>query len=190
MIAGSSRVLGKYAGQPSHHIVATLPQPLQENFRVSFFGCECNLQGEPMSLRILGSLLLLTLFAALRLPITSAGSQDAETPHNGPKEGPWNGPKWEYNAVRLGPPNCTNEALLNSTLNAWGLKGWELVTYEPLTPPFTNADGNILMRPAATGAGREVSPQLADSFQGTINMKMAQSDRSYCRVLFKRLKPI
>jgi len=131
-----------------------------------------------MSLRIVGSLLLLTLIAALRLPITSAGGQESE--------GHSNNAMWEYNVVRLDPGRCTSEEVLTSTLNAMGLKGWELVSYERLTPVFPNADGTILMRPAATGAGRDVSPQLADSFQGTIKMTMARPETAYCRILFKR----
>ena len=135
-----------------------------------------------MSLRILGSLLLLALFAAFRSPITSAGRQEAEAP--------FDGRNWEYNVVRFDPSRCGNEELFTSTLNAMGLKGWELVSYERLTPVFPNAEGNILMRPAATGAGRDVTPQLADSFQGTITMRLARPEIPYCRVLFKRPKPV
>jgi hypothetical protein len=135
-----------------------------------------------MSLRILGSLLLLTVFTAFRMPVGSVSGQEPQTPP------PYNGPKWEYNVVRLGPSNCTSEGSLNGILNELGLRGWELVSYEPLSPPFTNADGTILIRPAATGAGRDVQPQLADSFQGNINMRMGQPDRPLCRVLFKRPK--
>ena len=137
-----------------------------------------------MSLRILGCLLLLTLFTAFKTPITSAGRQETETQSSESM--------WEYNVVRFDPSRCTNEEVFTATLNAMGLKGWEVVSYERLTPMFPNAEGNILMRPAATGAGRDVTPQLADSFQGTITMRMAQSpaDRTYCRVLFKRPKPV
>ena len=135
-----------------------------------------------MSLRILCSLLLLAVFAAFRLPLTVARGQETEEQ--------WSGPKWEYNAVRLDPSHCTNEVLLNATLNGWGIRGWELVSYEPLTPSFTNADGTILIRPAATGAGRDVSPQLADSFQGNINMRMGQPERPVCRLLFKRPRQV
>ena len=134
-----------------------------------------------MSLRILGSLLFLTLFAALKTPLTSAGRQETETQSSEAL--------WEYNVVRFDPSRCGSEEVFTATLNAMGLKGWELVSYERLTPVFPNAEGNILMRPAATGAGRDVTPQLADSFQGTITMRMAQSDRTYCRVLFKRPMP-
>jgi hypothetical protein len=133
-----------------------------------------------MSLRIFGSLLLLMLFAALRPPTTSAGRQEAEKPSS---EG-----LWEYNVVRFDPSRCANEEVFTATLNTMGLKGWELVSYERLTPVFPNAEGNILMRPAATGAGRDVTPQLADSFQGTITMRMARAEIPYCRVLFKRPK--
>jgi hypothetical protein len=135
-----------------------------------------------MSLRILGSLLLLTLFAAFKTPITTAGRQETETQSTDSL--------WEYNVVRFDPSRCANEEVFTATLNTMGLKGWELVSYERLTPVFPNAEGNILMRPAATGAGRDVTPQLADSFQGTITMRMAQSDRPYCRVLFKRPMPV
>jgi hypothetical protein len=171
-----------FAGRPLGNLIATLPHPLQESFRVSFYSCECNLQGEPMSLRLLGSLLLLTVFAAFRLPMASAGRQEGEPPSNEAL--------WEYNVVRFDPSRCANEEVFTATLNTMGLKGWELVSYERLTPVFPNAEGNILMRPAATGAGRDVTPQLADSFQGTITMRVARPEIPYCRVLFKRPKPV
>jgi hypothetical protein len=68
-----------------------------------------------------------------------------------------------------------------------GQQGWELVNYERLSLSFPrDAEGTLLIKPAATGPGKLNNPQTVDSFQGTMTMKMAQGQPPECRLLFKR----
>jgi Domain of unknown function (DUF4177) len=132
-----------------------------------------------MSLRILGCLLLVIAVVALRAPLAPAASQATQAAAE---------PVWEYHVVNLDSRACISEEAMTATLNANGRQGWELVGYQagPVQMPGT-VDGSIVMRPAATGAGKDVSPQLADSFQGTISLKMSQAPQvGACRLVFKR----
>ena len=134
-----------------------------------------------MSLRLLAASLLLGSLALFRgfMPSTSAQSQGQPV-----------GPKWEYKALKLDATQCSVEGLVANSLNAAGDDGWELVSYERLSNLFPkDAEGTLLIRPAATGPGREHSPQTADSFQGTMTMKMAPMQPGACRFLFKRMAP-
>ena len=48
------------------------------------------------------------------------------------------------------------KAMVANSLNATGEQGWELVSYERLSNLFPkDAEGTLLIRPAATGPGRE-----------------------------------
>jgi hypothetical protein len=135
-----------------------------------------------MSLRLLAGSLLLGSFALIRgfMPFQSPQATEKPTP----------GPKWEYKAFKLDADQCSVESLVARSLNAAGDEGWELVSYERLSNLFPkDAEGMLLIRPAATGPGREHSPQTADSFQGTMTMKMAQIQPGACRFLFKRVAP-
>ncbi|PYP91442.1 MAG: hypothetical protein DMG65_07615 [Candidatus Angelobacter sp. Gp1-AA117] len=105
-------------------------------------------------------------------------------------------PKWEYRVTRLEGGQCA--ANLNPTLASSGSDGWELVTFERLllpAPAFpTDAQGSLLIKPAATGAGRENNPPTADSFSGTIQMKMPVPQPQprqtiACQLIFKRPLP-
>jgi hypothetical protein len=130
-----------------------------------------------MSRRVLAISLLLGSIALFRglTPSTSA---------QGPQ---LIGTKWEYKALKLEASQCSVEALVANSLNAAGEEGWELVSYERLSGAFPkDADGTLLIRPAATGPGREHTPQTADSFQGNITMKMVPTQPGACRFLFKR----
>jgi len=54
-----------------------------------------------------------------------------------------------------------------------------------------DAEGTLLIRPAATGPGKLNNPQTADSFQGTMSLKMetlkmGRVPRPECQALFKR----
>lgn len=132
-----------------------------------------------MSLRILGFLLLVVLVLALRTPLTSAAGQGTQASDE---------PVWQYHVVNVDSRTCNSEEAMAATLNANGRQGWELVGYQagPLQMPDA-VDGSILMRPAATGAGKDVSPQLADSFKGEISLRMAQPRQlPACRLVFKR----
>ena len=105
-------------------------------------------------------------------------------------EKPTLGPKWEYKALKLDASQCSVEALVANSLNVTGEEGWELVSYERLSNLFPkDAEGTLLIRPAAVGPGREHTPQTADSFQGTMTMKMAPMQPGACRFLFKRPAP-
>ncbi len=131
-----------------------------------------------MSLRILGCLLTVITVALLKLPQTPASGQAEEAATE---------PRWEYQVVTMDPLRCAVEDAINTSLNAHGKQGWELVSYQQGAASFpTKAQGELLFRPAATGPGKEVSPQLADSFQGTIDFKMAEPQPGACRLVFKR----
>jgi hypothetical protein len=136
-----------------------------------------------MSLRVLGCLVLILIVIALRPPLTPAAGQSAQNATQAASE-----PVWEYRVVNLDSFRCTNEEAMTATLNANGRQGWELVGYQAGPVEFPDSvDGSILMRPAATGAGKDVTPQLADSFQGTIKLSMQQRRQtSACRLMFKR----
>lgn len=132
-----------------------------------------------MSLRLLAGSLLLGSFALIRGLMPFQSLQAAEKPTLGPK--------WEYKALKLDASQCSVEAMVANSLNATGEEGWELVSYERLSNLFPkDAEGTLLIRPAASGPGREHSPQTADSFQGTMTLKMAPMQPGACRFLFKR----
>jgi hypothetical protein len=136
-----------------------------------------------MSLRVLAGSLLLGSFALMRgfMPF-----QAAQSPQGQPV-----GPKWEYKALKLEANQCSVETQVTTSLNLAGEEGWELVGYERLSATFPkDAEGTLLIRPAATGPGREHTPQTADSFQGTMTMKMAPIQLGACRFLFKRAAPV
>jgi hypothetical protein len=100
------------------------------------------------------------------------------------------GPKWEYKALKLDATQCSVEGLVAHSLNDAGDEGWELVSYERLANLFPkDAEGTLLIRPAATGTGLEHTPQTADSFKGTMTMRMAAMQPGACRFLFKRPAP-
>jgi hypothetical protein len=100
-------------------------------------------------------------------------------------------PRWEYKTINLDAIQCSDEGLVTKSLNAAGNDSWELVSYERLSNLFPrDAEGTLLIRPAATGPGKEHTPQTADSFQGTMTMKMAPMQPGACRFLFKRLAPV
>lgn len=85
-------------------------------------------------------------------------------------------PGWEYKVMDFDSGQCA-AASLETSLNESGKAGWELVAYSR----FSTED-EILVRPASTGYGKEVSPPLTDSFQGTIT----NGGEGKCRVVLKR----
>jgi hypothetical protein len=137
-----------------------------------------------MSLRIVGCALLLILLAALQLPAFQT-RQDAPPTANAPA--------WEYKVQTLEWSRCVYDQSIVETLNTAGREGWELVRFErPEAPAFPKeAEGTLLLKPAATGPGRNNTPQTVDSFQGTITLKMGQTQPQPhllpgCRLVFKR----
>ena len=132
-----------------------------------------------MSLRLLSFSLVLVALAVFTRPLVS---QNPQGPQNAAPL-----PKWEYKVVKIDASLCSAEQELTTSLNVIGQEGWELVSYERYAALFPrDADGTLLIRPAATGHGAETTPQTADSFQGTITMRMAQTQPGSCRFLFKR----
>jgi hypothetical protein len=131
-----------------------------------------------MSLRLLVGSLVLSSFALIRGLMPAPAAQVAEKP---PVR-----PKWEYKALRLEPSQCVYENQIAVALNTVGQDGWELVGYERLAGFPNDANGTLLIRPAATGQGRDHTPQTADSFQGTMTMKIVPAQPGACRLLLKR----
>jgi hypothetical protein len=94
--------------------------------------------------------------------------------------------KWEYKALKLEASQCAYENQITTALNTLGEDGWELVGYERMVAFPNEANGTLLIRPAATGSGRDHTPQTADSFQGTMTMKVVPAQPGVCRLVFKR----
>ena len=143
-----------------------------------------------MSLRLLGCSLLLIALGAFKIQTSRTAP---------PEQKPETLPKWEYNVVKLEANQCASG--LGILLDTAGRDGWDLVTYERFAPPPvplfpTEAQGTLLISPAATGSGRYNNPQTADSFQGKIELKMPPvqpppPQPGGCQFIFKRqrLKP-
>jgi len=130
-----------------------------------------------MSLRLLGCALLLVVLAAFKLPGRSTGQEPSSSNQ---------AIKWEYRELKFEGYQCAADN--TGSLNKLGHEGWELVSYAPLSVAFPKeAEGTLLIKPAATGPGREHTPQTADSFAGTMTMKMSQSHVDGCQMIFKRL---
>jgi hypothetical protein len=135
-----------------------------------------------MSSRVVGCVLLLMVFVAFKFPTNVTSQQPPENP-NLPV-------RWEYRVFNAEANNCASENYLTGALNRMGQDGWELVSYQRISGPFPGeAEGEMLFKAAATGPGAAQQPQVADSFQGTINMKMAQVPAGGCQVLLKRQLP-
>ena len=72
-------------------------------------------------------------------------------------------PKWEYKVSRFDSGLCSSEGELAVNLNVLGQDGWELVSYERFPVPFPrDAEGTLLIKPAATGPGAAIMAQPSD----------------------------
>jgi hypothetical protein len=132
-----------------------------------------------MSSRMLGYALLLVLAAAFTFPLMAPTQQSSQNPPNAIK--------WEYKVAKLDAPTCASDNEVTSLLNALGQQGWNLVSYERVPPAFPrDAEGSLLIAPAATGPSRGVNPPTADSFQGSIAMKLTPTQPGGCRLVLKR----
>jgi hypothetical protein len=131
-----------------------------------------------MSLRLLVGSLVLSSFALIRGLMPAPAVQVAEKPPIRPK--------WEYKALRLESSQCAYENQIATALNTAGQDGWELAGYEGLAGFPSDANGTLLIRPAATDSGRDHTPQTADSFQGTMTLKVVPAQPGACRLLLKR----
>ncbi len=140
-----------------------------------------------MPLRIFEYALLLIVFTTFGPSIASQTDQSE----------PATEPPWEYKVVNFSSPQCVSEGLA-AELNKSGEKGWELVNFALVPEPFpSNADGTLLIKPAATGPGKLNNPQTADSFEGTMSLTMdAAKTRDAvrkphgCMALFKRIRHV
>jgi hypothetical protein len=131
-----------------------------------------------MSLRLLVGSLVLGAFALIRGFMPTPVEQTIDKP-----------PvrlKWEYKALKLEASQCAYENQITTALNTVGEDGWELVGYERIVAFPNEANGTLLIRPAATGSGRDHTPQTADSFQGTMTMKVVPVQPGVCRLVLKR----
>jgi len=99
----------------------------------------------------------------------------------------YQGPRWEYRTMRLEGPQCSSDGGLNRA----GQEGWELVSFSPVSVVFAppDAQGSLLIKPAATGVGAQNNPPTADSFSGTMTIRMPQAHAESCLAVFKRLAP-
>lgn len=132
-----------------------------------------------MSLRLLGAALMLVALAFWKAPAIS-GSQEQKVASPGPR--------WEYKVIRLDSTRCSNEGGETTLFNEAGRDGWELVNYvvTAISLPH-DTEGSLLIRPAATGPGKQNNPQTADSFAGTMSLKMGQARADSCQAVFKRM---
>jgi len=99
----------------------------------------------------------------------------------------YQGPRWEYRMMRLEGAQCS----IDGGLNKAGQEGWELVSFSPVSVSFAppEAQGSLLIRPAATGVGAQNNPQTADSFTGTMTLRISEAHADACQAVFKRLAP-
>jgi hypothetical protein len=129
-----------------------------------------------MSSRLLGSSFLLLVLAAFTLPMIAPSQQPSRTAVVEPR--------WEYKVVRT-ENSC---AVSENGLNTLGQQGWELVGFDRSAPAFPkDAEGTLLIVPAATGPNKDITPQTADSFQGKLSIQMAEAPAGTCFSVFKRL---
>jgi hypothetical protein len=140
-----------------------------------------------MFLRLLGCSLLLAGIAAWApkmFPYVTQNAAQTKASNAGAT-------RWEYKVARIAG-QCASENDVNAALDTYGRLGWEMVHFERIVPAPEfpkEAQGSLLIRPAATGPGSAVSPQTADSFEGTIAMKTISAEPprpEVCRVYFKR----
>ena len=132
-----------------------------------------------MSPRLLVCVLLLIVLAAFKFPTSVPSQQPPETPNARIR--------WEYKVFNMDANSCVSEGYVTGALNSLGQEGWELVGYQRVPTPFPHeAEGALLIKPAATGQGAAVQPITADSFEGAINMKMAPVQPGGCQMVLKR----
>lgn len=128
-----------------------------------------------MSSRLFAGSLLLVLVGIFAFSMMAPSQQPARAPAADLR--------WEYKVIHSEGNSCASEPALNSL----GQQGWELIAFEKTPSSFPrDAQGALLIRPAATGPNKDVNPPTADSFQGTINMKMGELQPAPCVMFFKR----
>jgi hypothetical protein len=132
-----------------------------------------------MSLRMVICSLLVIALVAFSFRVTA--QQEPAAP------GPNAAPRWEYRVLKGGVNQCSSEGWLAGALNTLGQEGWELVGIQQSPSSFpTDAQGQLLIAPAAVGPNSTTQPPTADSFAGTIAMKMNQVQPGGCLYVLKR----
>src|SRR5260370_2121766 len=122
----------------------------------------------------------LMMCTGARLPMSPAVGQGRE-------DSPV-GAKWEYKVVRFEAGPCSSENELALSMNSAGQQGWELVSYERMSPSFPrDAEGTLLMWLAATGEDQTAAPSnlptpppAPHSYQETIPLKIKHPPPAAC----------
>lgn len=113
-------------------------------------------------------LLALPLAAvALILSVHASRSQQGTPP----------GVRWEYQVIEHNASECS-AAELQPLLSGSGEEGWELVSIARIP----SGQSEIVLQTASLGYGKEVVPNLADSWQGVITPLGPES----CQLVLKR----
>ena len=134
-----------------------------------------------MSLRLFAGSLLLVVVAVFTFSMIARTQQPA--PRQQPAQAQIPTILWEYKVIRTEGNLCASESALNNV----GQQGWELVAYDRVSSPYPkDAEGSLLIMPAATGPNKDINPPTADSFQGKISMKMSDVPPAACLMVFKR----
>lgn len=132
-----------------------------------------------MSSRVMGYALLLLAIGVFALAMNARSQQSQDEAGRRTK--------WEYKVVGLEGSPCSQDGQVLASLNSLGQEGWELVSYEQAAPSFPkDAEGTLLIAPAATSPSQDTTPPLADSFRGSMNLRMATSLPGGCRMILKR----
>lgn len=85
--------------------------------------------------------------------------------------------RWEYEVTEHNGSECS-AAGLQGSLTASGQEGWELVTLAHIL----NGRSEIVLQTASLGYGKEVVPNLTDSWQGVIT----PLGQEVCQLVLKR----
>src|SRR5262245_60983653 len=121
--------------------------------------------------------LLLVAIAAL-CTLVSTGAQTTQAA---------NEPVWEYPVLTLEPTHCLSGEAMTTVLNTNGRQGWELVGFQAGPPQFpSTVDGSVALRAGAPNGRNDLYPQLADTVQGSVSLKMPQVQPGACQLIFKR----
>jgi hypothetical protein len=112
-------------------------------------------------------LLSIGTLAVLGLLVQHSRSQERQTSYL----------RWEYHVLQYGPTACAGDEL-PSSLNAAGAEGWEMVSFTAVA----KGPSEIVLQTASLGYGKEVVPNLTDSWQGIIS----PVQEAGCQVILKR----
>ena len=112
-------------------------------------------------------LMTLTLVALCIFLVQGGRTQDKARAHF----------RWEYKVIEYSASGCSGDNL-QTTLNSSGDQGWELTSMTPVA----NGESQIVLQTASLGYGKEVTPNLTDSWQGVVS----PTSEPGCRLVFRR----